>query len=242
MSDDAEFDSEFDFRSDTPEGKDPDTYSPTLRRYHRVLWSKALPDGTVFTLEPQGSRRYLVHDSAIGRYVLGSDTIANSHSVRLAGLYSQASDRENFEFHRVGRTIGGHIVFPGVPTGDKQTINQARGLHPLVEDRFDLTLECIRRHYVGEASPLADTIAAYGDFFALFRDFASYVEFFHLGDLVDGSGAIRYLHRFVEFGPSPLPDTLEAYLAYRQSTLDFVRSRNQRIHKWVAENGLEQGW
>ena len=30
----------FDFRSDTPAGKDPDAVSPTLRRYHQHLWSK----------------------------------------------------------------------------------------------------------------------------------------------------------------------------------------------------------
>ena len=30
--------------SDTPSGKDPDKYSPTLRRYHKLLWSKPLPN------------------------------------------------------------------------------------------------------------------------------------------------------------------------------------------------------
>lgn len=32
----------FDVNSDA-QGKDPDKYSPTLRRYHRKLWSKELP-------------------------------------------------------------------------------------------------------------------------------------------------------------------------------------------------------
>lgn len=237
---DSEFDSEFDMRSDTPEGKDPDTHSPTLRRYHRMLWSKELPNGMVFALEPQGRSRYLVHDSGLGRFVLGSDTIATSHPGKLAGLYSQASEGQNAEFHRVGRTIGGHIVFPGVPTGGKQTINQARGLHPLIADRFDLTLEAIRRHYAGESSPLTDTLAAYTDFFELFRDFAGYVEFFHLGDLITETDAINFLHPFVEFGSGPLPDTLEAYLAYRERTLNFVRARNQRIRDWVDEEGGRQ--
>ena len=40
----------FDFRSDTPPGKDPDERSPTLRRYHQLLWSKALPNGAPFEL------------------------------------------------------------------------------------------------------------------------------------------------------------------------------------------------
>jgi hypothetical protein len=34
----------FDFRTDAT-GKDPDTHSPMLRRYHRLLWSKPLPSG-----------------------------------------------------------------------------------------------------------------------------------------------------------------------------------------------------
>jgi hypothetical protein len=38
-----------------------------------------------------------------------------------------------------------------------------------------LTLECIRRHYLDEPSPLSDTLARYADFFGLFGDFAGYV-------------------------------------------------------------------
>ena len=34
----------FDFRTDTPTGTDPDALSPTLRSYHKFLWSKPLPD------------------------------------------------------------------------------------------------------------------------------------------------------------------------------------------------------
>lgn len=35
-------DTAFDFRTDTPPGRDPDSHSPTLRRYHQLLWSKPL--------------------------------------------------------------------------------------------------------------------------------------------------------------------------------------------------------
>src|SRR5215213_7730828 len=38
----------FDFRSDTPPGRDPDALSPTLRTYHQLLWSKPLPSGAPF--------------------------------------------------------------------------------------------------------------------------------------------------------------------------------------------------
>ena len=48
----------FNVFSDTPKGKDPDSYSPTLRMYHQKLWSKKLPNGMSFdlTLEhPKGT-------------------------------------------------------------------------------------------------------------------------------------------------------------------------------------------
>ena len=34
--------------TDTPEGKDPDSFSPTLRKYHHILWNKELPNGKIF--------------------------------------------------------------------------------------------------------------------------------------------------------------------------------------------------
>ena len=40
----------FDFRSDA-KGKDPDAYSPTLNAYHKILWSKKLPNGEIMDLQ-----------------------------------------------------------------------------------------------------------------------------------------------------------------------------------------------
>lgn len=61
MSLQRDIDTSFDVRSDTPPGKDPDALSPTLRRYHRQLWSKPLPNGTVFSLVTTTPRVYLHH-------------------------------------------------------------------------------------------------------------------------------------------------------------------------------------
>jgi hypothetical protein len=70
-------DTSFDFRTDTPSGKDPDTHSPTLRRYHRFLWSKTLPGGALFDLgELNAGGMYLRHHSAtLGEFVLSSDAV-----------------------------------------------------------------------------------------------------------------------------------------------------------------------
>ena len=48
--------------------------------------------------------------------------------------------------------------------------SETRGLAPELRDRFDLTLECIRRRYVepSAANPLGERLAYYADFFDLF--------------------------------------------------------------------------
>jgi hypothetical protein len=53
----------FDFRSDSPPGLDPDSSSPTLRRYHQLLWSKPLPNGAPFGLDVTTPHVYLHHRS-----------------------------------------------------------------------------------------------------------------------------------------------------------------------------------
>jgi len=47
-------------------------------------------------------------------------------------------------------------------------------VRPAAGDRFDVTLECIRRHYRGEDSPLAEVLAQHADFLRLFRDFRGF--------------------------------------------------------------------
>jgi hypothetical protein len=70
----------FDFRSDTPSGRDPDTYSPTLSSCHRRLWSKRLPNGVRFELAVSGPPYYLRHASDLGEFRLSSDTVVPTFS------------------------------------------------------------------------------------------------------------------------------------------------------------------
>lgn len=133
----------------------------------------------------------------------------------------------------IGYTIGGMMVFPGQRVGRQMTINGARGFHPRIKDRFDLTVECIRRHDINEASPLSDTLGRYADYFQLFGDFRGYVEFFLLQDLVTADcSAVKFFSPFENFNSSPVPDTLAAYAAYRELAIGFIEARNQRIATW----------
>lgn len=67
-------DTSFDFRIDA-NGKDPDTYSPTLRPYHKALWSKPLPSGPRFDLDAATPGAYLHHRSELGEFWLSSDSV-----------------------------------------------------------------------------------------------------------------------------------------------------------------------
>jgi hypothetical protein len=220
----------FDFRSDTPVGKDADTYSPSLLRYHQLLWSKPLPSGAPFKLDvTTPPPMYLHHFSQLGEFWLASDAVIQTFRW-LARIIDQIPPDEHEAFMYLGYTIGGMMVFPGNRIDGKMTINGARGWHPRVKDRFDLTVECIRRHYLDEPSPLSATLARYADFFGLFGDFAGYVDFFHLQDLVnEAASTVKFFMPFEDFTTSPLPGSLDAYFSYRQRTIEFIESRNRRI-------------
>lgn len=227
----------FDFRTDTPSGRDPDAWSPTLRNYHELLWSKPLPSGAPFELDVTTPGTYLHHLSALGEFRLSSDSVIPSFSRarELKHIVGQIPEAETEAFLRIGYTIGGMMVFPSNRADRKMTINQHRGCHPRIRDRFDLTLECIRRHYLDEASPLSATLARYADFLGLFDDFAGYVDFFHLQDLVDEPTlTIEFSLPFEGFGASPLPRSLDSYIAYRQRAIEFIEARNRRVAAYVS--------
>ena len=226
-----EIDVAFDFRTDAG-GKDPDSHSATLRRYHRLLWSKCLPDGTPFALEDMRSKGYLTHRSERGELQLSSDTVLRTFSAlkRMQPIVSQIPLFEREDALHRGYTIGGMMFFPAKKIDGKQTINQSRGTNRRIEDRFDLTLECIRRHYVGMSSPLSEDLARYGTYFSLFADFQNYIDFFLLQDLVTlDYSAIRFWAPFSDFLCSPFPSDLDAYRQYRTKMLDWIEARNQRI-------------
>jgi hypothetical protein len=233
----------FDFRSDTPPGRDPDAFSPTLRRYHQLLWSKPLPSGALFELDVD-TPPYLHHHSGLGEFWLSSDAVipAFAREARLAPIIGQIPEVEREAFNRIGYTIGGMMVFPANRVGGRPTINGARGLHPRIKDRFDLTVECIRRHYGNEPNPLSDTLARYADFFELFGNFRGYVDFFLLHDMVtEDYSAVRFFTPFDGFTVSPLPASLDAYNAYRQLAIEFIEARNRRIDAAGAAELRAQG-
>ena len=221
-------DTSFDFRTESG-SRDPDSHSPTLQRYQQLLWSKPLLSGAMFDLTPEfaGSARVLRHESELGVFVLSSDTILNSNKGPLKHLYEQMPPEANAAWHR--SSIGARLLFPRNRVDRKQTINQERGTNARIRDRFDLTLEAIRRHYANQPSPLSAVLARHSDFFALFETFEGYVDFFLLNDLVDAKGQIRFYLPFDTYDLSPLPATFGEYVTFRNAQLEFLIRRTERI-------------
>jgi hypothetical protein len=128
------------------------------------------------------------------------------------------------------------MVFPGNRIQGKWTINQARGCLRKISDRFDLTVECIRRHYARQSSPLGETLARYDDFFALFENFSEYVDFFLLQDLVtDDRAAVAFFMPFDDFRTPSAPENDATYREYRRRSIEFIEARNRRIERFAAE-------
>lgn len=224
----------FEFHTDTPPGKDADAFSPTLREYHRQLWSKPLPSGQPFTLT-SSARGYLRHESALGTFSLASDAITTRLKGRAAKLTKQIP-LESLPTD-LGYTIGSSIIFPGNRIDGAATINGARGFHPRIADRFDLTLECIRRHYLNQPSPLQGALQRYSDFFALFESFPQYVEFFLLQDLWDDrTSRVKFLHHFDDFSNPAVPKTAEDLINYLQANNEFILARNSRIASSLSQS------
>jgi hypothetical protein len=226
----------FNFFSDA-KGDDPDSTSPTLRKYHKILWSKPLPNGKPFNLTDNKNGVYLYHTSELGEFFLGSDAITHSYKnhKRKHWLTIQIPDEVN-ELFDAGSTIGAYILFPNNRVDGKHTINQARGVNSLIDDRFDLTLECIRLFYLGQESPLYDTFLRYKNFFDLFEDFTGYIKFFLLEDLVDEHQKIKFHLPFDNFKTKPTFAEIDEYLIYKKGVMDFIKARNKRIEDYATHN------
>lgn len=215
---------------------DADRDSRMLRRWHQQLWSKSLPNGQRIDWELEPGTSCLVH----GNVRVSSDTIATTHSnyrrLGTAQMWESLDVVERKRYDRLFYTIGGFMIFPTRP----QSLNQRRGTASSIADRFDLTLECIRQHYLGRTdNPLVDVLSLDAAYFRLFGEgpegFAAFVEFFHLQHLAS-TEAVRWLDghagREWDFDRPPLPQTIDAYRQYLDHVATFVAIRNTRIRDW----------
>lgn len=222
-----DIDISFDFQTDTRPEKDPDSDSKTLRAYQQLLWSKPLPNGEVMQLDVEkGILKWIEKDMWFG-----SDSITASFLHWRFPLKEYVEQNiPNFaqwkkDYWHMTYSIGGEIIFPMV----RWSMNQARGCNIKICDRWDLTLECIRRYYAGESTPLDKAFEKSRDFFRLFVDFKGYVDFFLLQDCVDEDYNVKFWLDTPLFVSKPMPKDMDEYQKWIQSQLDFVAKRGKRI-------------
>lgn len=98
---------EFDFRT-YAQGRDPDTYSPTLWRYHRQIWNKPLPSGGFFDLTDATPGAYLHHSSSLGDFSLASDSVIPTirRWKSMKPFIEEVTTEEIDEFQAIGHPSG----------------------------------------------------------------------------------------------------------------------------------------
>lgn len=238
------YDLSFDFTSDTPGywdhfwenrgglglgSADPDSQSPMLKEYHKRAWCRELPNGQLFELEddPAGYLRW-------NGMRFGSDSITASFRYErcrplLEQVEASMHDYRSFVegYIRFSYTMGGMIIFPR----HRNSINQVRGINRRICDRWDLTLECIRRYYSGEDSPISWCLEQDKGFFDLFIDFKGYVDFFCLRDCVSNDYSKVDLWLDTElFIEDPIPKTVDEYKSWMESQYWLVKRRAALMH------------
>ena len=210
-------------------GGDPDALSKNLQLYHQIVWSRQLPCGEEMNLQRGAGPNYLTWND----FRFGSDSIIVSfryekYRYMLDKIQKAVPDYKAFveEYLHKAYTIGGMMIFPKHPG----SINQAKGTNRQISDRWDLSLECIRRYYIGEDSPIYKTLLRDKDFFDLFVDFKGFVDFFFLQDCVsEDYSSIKFWLGKGNFREDPLPKSVEEYLLWIERQMDFVEKRNRRI-------------
>ena len=150
-------------------------------------------------------------------------------------------------------TIGGFVLFPRHPS----SINSMRGCNSKIRDRFDLTLECIRRAYQEnifdneEINPLLGISSEDKKFFRMFGSFENYAKFFCLDESYDDkhnwvneTGQVLNLFDNQpldnwDFNKSEVLPTADNWWTFYRNIMDRLEARNKQIEELLREKCSE---
>jgi hypothetical protein len=262
-------DTKLDMGKDAPVCFPSEQHCKTLHEYHALLWNKPLPNGKIFNIEvcsaiykdEHGKDKPPSYLLKAGKFMLSSDVLStgwNNEWGLSGGDYrclerarGELNDAEKKHLKEIIRTIGNYIIFPK-GSREKDGINQARGKHKSIRDRFDLTLECIRLWYNGirddKKNPLASACEYSKDFLELFGTdscaFKKYVQFFLLDDIVNSEyNKVIPFHpseEEIDFRKPPLPSDIVGFCKLMNSVGCFILKRNKRIDEYNSVKPLSQ--
>ena len=230
---------------------DPDKSSEMLQVFHKILWSKEENNIKLNFERGLEDNDYLILINQCGtkeeEKIFSSDWIINDYQHWNRNKWLDLNYLDNMDikllrdFNNITNTIGGRIIFPKRRLdGKHETINTHRYTEKKIRERFDITLECIRRFYNGEESipEFDETLKRYNFFFKIFgksiEGFKNYCNFFLLHDLVSADYTkINFFLKFDDFEINPFPKSEQQYLDFANNATRFIQSRNKRIQNFI---------
>jgi len=231
----------YDLKKDIKDGQDVDAYSLNLAHFHQYLWTRMTPSGIKLNLVKSSSPRYEFFFNKKQRF--SSDSMTNSYCLwnqnKQLPIKTKLIENLYEKYKEVDNTIAGFIIFPKNDNKfDRHwTINQTRGTCSTIKDRFDFTLECIRRWYAKEEgqNPLEEVLERQNYFYMLFNDFKGYIDFFFLQDFVDENyRVIIWSEKLFD----PLPKTTYQWGELIKIMTELLKKRQNRIKHFICKNDL----
>lgn len=145
-------------------GRDPDSHSPTLRQFHRELWSKPLPNGSMLELSAERPGHYLYHCSNLGQFSFSSDSIVHTYRdvKALASVIREVPTDEIESFYSLACTVAGFTIFPAKKIDGKATINGTRGFATVLTLPWNVSGDITHARIARLPTSLIDTRASFG--------------------------------------------------------------------------------
>lgn len=231
------FDRNQNLKAGLSEAQDPADFSAKLAQYQILLYTKPLPSGGFLKLRankfnqveaelPSGESILLTSMPLIHQACFEAD----NHE-----LLSKLPQSQVDIMLRTLVTSGNYMLIPAQPLNGYRLDDFRK--NPRIGNRIDLYLECVRRQYAGEPSPLDDILNPFKPWFELFLSFKQFVEFFYLGNLYDPK--LKKIHFFKTFDPDfPInldPETGSSSMLVLSHSVIFAGSRGQAQEKWLIE-------
>ena len=233
---------------------DPDAFSEILYDYFAEIWNLNYPNSKVKKIWNGNAWELIgIKDNFLR---LGTDSIMSIywHRFNMREFIIKLIEGKKYDFQifireylKKANTIGGFVLFPR----HIQSINQRRGTNSQIDDRFDLTLECIKRYYTNREksetesnyNPLSSVLKNDATFFDMFgkgeAGFKNYAEFFCLNESWVENGQVLNLMNNEpldnwDFKKEPLPQNLEEWWwKFYENIMSRLDARNEQIKNLI---------
>jgi len=205
-------------------GKDADNCNPDLRLAMQELYGrKGFDFGKVNDIFYDEDRKNHYRPDGYSSYTIPDGNYISKMPFRARAVKNNKELSERCYF--LAGTIAGELFFPARMLNGN-TMNQARGRHPEINDMVHKTLESIKRYYEKEQRyyPLKDDIERYGYFFDRFASFDDYIEYNLLQDR--------------ELLPKKFPTNESELIEFWKRSIEFMEARLKRIEEYAKRNGL----